>query len=329
MRIGVLGAARIVPMGLLRPARATSGVSVMAVAARDAQRAQAFALTYEIPRVCTWTTSHSSPTPRSMRFTFRFRRLFPATRRALEARKHVLCEKPFAANATEAQTDGDAANHSGLVVMEAFHYRYHPLAARIVDIAQSGEIGVLTRLSATFCVPLPSGRNIRWQEPLGGGATMDVGCYPTHLLRHATGEEPTVTSATAKNLQRQRGPLPQGATHLPIGRKRGGPVGALGVPSPVVLTDTDRNTGFAAGAKPLPSAGVSLFRRPRWRRSPAGAVQSAPDVSLPTGSIPSRHRRRQANSHRTRRRHSQQDRHRCRKPSGRPATPATTQPHAT
>jgi len=199
MRIGVLGAARIVPLALLQPARAIGGVSVTAIAARDPRRARAFAAKHDIPTVHRDYESLLAdasidaiynPLPAALHGHW--------TRQALAAGKHVLCEKPFTANAIEARAVADTAHHTDLVVMEAFHYRYHPLAARIVDIAKSGEIGRLIRLSATFCFPIPPGRNIRWQEQLGGGATMDVGCYPIHLLRHVTGAEPSVTWAIAK-----------------------------------------------------------------------------------------------------------------------------------
>jgi predicted dehydrogenase len=199
MRIGVLGAARIVPLALLQPARAIGGVRVTAIAARDPGRARAFALKHDIPTVHgdyeslladASIDAIYNPLPAALHGHW--------TLQALDAGKHVLCEKPFTANATEARAVADTARHSGLVVMEAFHYRYHPLADRIIDIARSGEIGELIRLSATFCFPIPPGRNIRWQEQLGGGATMDIGCYPIQLLRHITGQEPTVTWAIAK-----------------------------------------------------------------------------------------------------------------------------------
>ncbi len=120
------------------------------------------------------------------------------TLKALAHGKHVLCEKPFASNADEAQRVADAVEKSGLVVMEAFHWRYHPLAARMLEVISSGELGDVQRVEAALCFPLPRFKDIRWQLPLAGGALMDAGCYPVHMVRTLAGAEPTVAKASAK-----------------------------------------------------------------------------------------------------------------------------------
>ncbi len=135
LRIGTLGAARITPGALIKPARHVSEVTVTAVAARDPERARRFADKHRIRMV------HDSyealiadpavnaiynPLPNSLHATW--------TLRAIAAGKHVLCEKPFTANADEAAEVAAAARASGLVVMEAFHYRYHPLARRMREV---------------------------------------------------------------------------------------------------------------------------------------------------------------------------------------------------
>ncbi|MGH3967412.1 MAG: Gfo/Idh/MocA family protein, partial [Mycobacterium sp.] len=117
---------------------------------------------------------------------------------ALAAGKHVLCEKPFTANAAEARELADLAAKSGRVVMEAFHYRYHPLALRIEEIIASGELGKLERLEASLCFPLPRFSDIRYNYALAGGATMDAGCYAVHMVRTFGGSTPEVVSAQAK-----------------------------------------------------------------------------------------------------------------------------------
>jgi predicted dehydrogenase len=109
----------------------------------------------------------------------------------------VLCEKPFTANATEAADVAAAAAASGLVVMEAFHYRYHPLARRMQEVV-AGEIGPLRYLEASLCFPLPRFSDIRYSYDLAGGATMDAGCYAINWLRMLGPGEPTVLSARAK-----------------------------------------------------------------------------------------------------------------------------------
>jgi predicted dehydrogenase len=198
LRFAILGAAAIAPNALVKPAAADHSAEVLAVAARDRSRADAFALRHGIPRV------HDSyedlladpevdavynPLPNGLHGRW--------TLAALEAGKHVLCEKPFTANADEARTVAAAARASDRVVMEAFHWRYHPLAARVIEIVRSGEIGELRHVSASFCFPLPRKGDIRWSMPLAGGALMDAGCYPIHMVRSVVGTEPDVESATS------------------------------------------------------------------------------------------------------------------------------------
>jgi predicted dehydrogenase len=199
LRIGVLGAARIAPAAVIKPAGTLPGVEVAAVAARDGGRAQAFADKHGIGRV------HRSyddlladpdidavynPLPNGLHGRW--------TIAALEAGKHVLCEKPFTANRDEAEAVEGVAASSGKVVMEAFHYRYHPLAARVREIVDSGELGDLVHVEAWECFPLPRFSDIRYQLDLAGGALMDAGCYAVHMVRLAGGGEPEVLSAQPK-----------------------------------------------------------------------------------------------------------------------------------
>jgi predicted dehydrogenase len=199
VRIGILGAAHIAPMALINPAKQNTEVVVAGVAARNPQRARTFATKHGI------ATVHGSydalladpdidavynPLPNALHGRW--------TRAALAAGKHVLCEKPLTANAAEAREITALAEQSGLVVMEAFHYRYHPLALRIEEIIASGELGTLTRVEATLCYPLPKFSDIRYDYVLGGGAMMDAGCYTVHMARAFGGETPEVVSAQAK-----------------------------------------------------------------------------------------------------------------------------------
>ena len=139
MQIGVLGAARIAPRALIKPAKANPDVVVAAVAARDVSRARAFAAKHGIARVhdsyeALLADPHLdaiyNPLPNGLHGKW--------TRAALAAGKHVLCEKPFTANAAEAREIAGVAAQSDRVVMEAFHYRYHPMALRIEEIIASG-----------------------------------------------------------------------------------------------------------------------------------------------------------------------------------------------
>src|SRR6266850_690312 len=116
-------------------------------------------------------------------------------RAALGTAKHVLCEKPFTANAAEAREIVELAAKSDRVVMEAFHYRYHPLALRVEQIIASGELGTLERVESVMCFPLPKFSDIRYNYSLAGGATMDAGCYAVHMARTFGGGTPEVVSA--------------------------------------------------------------------------------------------------------------------------------------
>jgi predicted dehydrogenase len=198
IRIGVLGAARIVPFALIKPAQLVPEVEIACVAARDASRAAAFARSHGIARSASSydaliedpaIDAIYNPLPNSLHA--------PWTIRALEAGKHVLCEKPLTANAVEAERVAEAAKRSGRVMMEAFHWRYHPLAKRMIEILKSGELGKLRRIETWMCYPLPEPSNIRYRLDLAGGAGMDAGCYAVSMLRHLSGEEPEVVSARA------------------------------------------------------------------------------------------------------------------------------------
>src|SRR6202035_24922 len=103
------------------------------------------------------------------------------TLRALASGKHVLCEKPLASNAAEAEQMEQAAGRAGRVLMEAFHWRYHPLAARMIAIVAGGTLGRVRHIETNMCVPLMLPGNIRYDYGLGGGATMDTGCYAVHM----------------------------------------------------------------------------------------------------------------------------------------------------
>ena len=222
LRIGILGAARIAPNALIKPARHNTEVEVVAVAARDPQKAKDYADKHGIPRI---TPGYAelladpeidavyNPLPNGLHGKW--------TLAALDAGKHVLCEKPFTANAEEARAVAKAAEAAGRVVMEAFHYRYHPVARRMREIVASDELGPLRHIEANFCFPLPKFSDIRYDFGLAGGAMMDAGVYPLHWLRMLADAEPEVVSAKAKrhNLEIDRAmtaelKFPSGATGI-------------------------------------------------------------------------------------------------------------------
>jgi predicted dehydrogenase len=201
VRIGILGAAYIAPLALIRPARDSGEVVVAAIAARDAARARAFAARHGIATVhASYEALLADPEIDAVYNALPNGLHGRWTIAALAAGKHVLCEKPFTANAAEAEAVAAVARRTGLVTMQAFHYRYHALTRRMLEIVASGELGAVRHIAAWFCIPLLA-RNIRWDLSLAGGALMDTGCYAIHIVRTLAGAEPVVRSGRARLLK--------------------------------------------------------------------------------------------------------------------------------
>lgn len=204
VRFGILGAARIAPAALIRPASRSANATVEVVAARDPERAKAFARKHRIPRIAdTYEAVISDPDIDAVYIPLPNSLHFDWTVASMEAGKHVLCEKPLTSNAREAQrvVEELTGRSSGrTVVAEAFHYRYHPLAKRMLEVARSDELGEIRHIEAWLCAPIPSKSDIRYQAELSGGALMDMGCYVVNLARYLGEGEPEVTSAKAKLL---------------------------------------------------------------------------------------------------------------------------------
>ena len=199
LRIGILGAARFAPFALIKHARALPDVEVVAVA-EEYQGAAALAKYAKKHRIPSTHRSFDEllaradidavyvPLPISMHVEW--------TLRAIAAGKHVLCEKPMAANADEAARIASAAEGTGLIVAEAMHFRYHPLVERVRSLLEAGEIGELRSIDASFSAYLPFD-DFRFDYRTGGGGTIVMGCYPVGFVRAVTGEEPVVEGARA------------------------------------------------------------------------------------------------------------------------------------
>lgn len=197
IRIGILGAAKIAPKALIPQVKKRSDCAIIAVAARDGERACAYAATHGIPEVVeSYEALIKRPDIDLIYNALPPNRHADLSIAALEAGKHVLCEKPFAMYAQEAREMADAAKRSGNHLLEAFHYRFHPMFLDILDKVRSGTIGRLCAMRAEFSVKIPySPDELRHRPDLGGGALMDLGCYPLHWLRTIAGSEPRLVSA--------------------------------------------------------------------------------------------------------------------------------------
>jgi predicted dehydrogenase len=198
LRIGVLGAARISELAIVKPA-GELGHRLVAVAARDRNRAEEFARRNSIERV------HGSyldvitdsdveaiynPLANSLHG--------PWNIAAIQAGKHILTEKPFASNADEARKVRDAASSAGVAILEGFHYLYHPVTQRLHDLLDAGELGDLRAVEVDMFMPAPDDDDPRWSYQLAGGALMDIGCYSLHahgvLARWAGGRPQLLTA---------------------------------------------------------------------------------------------------------------------------------------
>ncbi|MFV0457234.1 MAG: Gfo/Idh/MocA family protein [Actinomycetales bacterium] len=200
LRIGVLGASRIGSLSIASPARAT-GARLVAIAARRRERAEEWAAENGVERVVDSyqalledpeVEAVYNPLPNGLHGEWNLR--------AILAGKHVLSEKPFASNAEQAAAVVAAGRAAGLVVLEAFHYPFHPNFHRVCELLEGGAIGNLVQVEAPMRMPPPGPDDPRWQFELAGGALMDVGCYAVHCVRQLgrfAGGEPEVVQARA------------------------------------------------------------------------------------------------------------------------------------
>jgi D-xylose 1-dehydrogenase (NADP+, D-xylono-1,5-lactone-forming) len=188
MRLGLLSTANI-NRAILAGAAKTRQVDVVAVASRDAGRADAYAAEHGI------ATAHGSyealladPDVEAVYISLPNGMHHEWTMHALAAGKHVLCEKPYTRHPHEAEEAFDAADAAGLVLAEAFMYRHHPQTATVARLVADGAIGRLCAVKATFTFPLHDLSDVRALPELDGGALMDVGCYCVSGIRLLAGE---------------------------------------------------------------------------------------------------------------------------------------------
>ncbi|GGJ31661.1 Gfo/Idh/MocA family protein [Deinococcus roseus] len=197
MNWGILGAANIAQKALI-PAIREAGSTVFAVAARDLQRARDYASHNQIEHALSYDELLAHPDIDIIYNPLPNSGHLPLTVKALEAGKHVLCEKPLTLNAAEVQTMMAAQQVSGKVVMEAFFYRFHPQIQRLLEIVRSGQLGELRTMRSAFTFTLGNPDDIRWDPRLGGGAFYDVGCYCVDIMRLVAGKAPVAVQAVAQ-----------------------------------------------------------------------------------------------------------------------------------
>ncbi len=197
--IGILGAARIAGKAVVEPAKVIPQTRLAAIAARKRDRAAAYADKHDIDAVYdTYDEVINAPDVDLIYNPLPINLHAAWTIKALEAGKHVLCEKPLAMNVVEAQAMLAASQKSGKRLIEAFHYRYHPAFKTCLKWLAAGEIGEVREVEAAFNVGIKDdGSEIRHRIETGGGAMMDLGCYPLHWALTVIGEAPIQIEAQA------------------------------------------------------------------------------------------------------------------------------------
>ncbi|KAI6110139.1 NAD(P)-binding protein [Pisolithus sp. B1] len=189
LKIGILGAANIAPNALIYPARSHPEVEVFAF--HGIKKWYGGQDGYQELLNDPAIDAIYNPLPNGLHYEW--------TMKALAAGKHVL-EKPSGDTAEESRLMFEFADRKGLVLLEAFHYRFHPAIQRVKEIIDSGELGSIKEVHASLGFPkgfVPDG-DIRLNYSLGGGALMDAGCYTLNCVRYLASGNPTaVTSTTA------------------------------------------------------------------------------------------------------------------------------------
>lgn len=199
VRWGVLGCANIAIRSVIPGIRQSETGEVVAIASRDQSKAQAVAAQLDIPHAYgSYEDLLRDESIDAVYIPLPNHLHKPLTLAAAEHGKHVLCEKPIALSAREAEAMVEACEQSGVLLAEAFMYRYHPRYDRIQAIIQSGEIGELRGIHGTFTFNnAKAASNVRFHREMGGGGIYDVGCYPISAARLILGTEPEAVTVHA------------------------------------------------------------------------------------------------------------------------------------
>jgi predicted dehydrogenase len=183
----------------VRAIAASGRADLVAVASRDPGRAGAFAERHAIGRAHgSYEALLADPDVDVVYVALPNHLHAPWTVRALEAGKHVLCEKPLALSVEEVDAIAAAADRAGRLAVEAFMYLHHPQTLAVVGMARSGALGPLEIIDGSFSFTLAHPGDPRLEPAMGGGSLWDVGCYPVTLARRLAAEEPVAVQALAR-----------------------------------------------------------------------------------------------------------------------------------
>jgi D-xylose 1-dehydrogenase (NADP+, D-xylono-1,5-lactone-forming) len=192
VRFGVLSTANINEK-VLGGARASDRVEIVAVASREQDRADAYARANGIPRAYgSYDALLADPQLEAVYISLPNSLHVEWSVRALDAGKHVLCEKPLSRREADVERAFDAADRAGRLLTEAFMWRHNPQTAKLQELVGSGAIGEVRQIRAAFSFTLTDEQNIRLRADVEGGALMDVGCYCVSGARLLAGEPEAV-----------------------------------------------------------------------------------------------------------------------------------------
>ena len=192
MRLGIVSTADI-NRKVIPGAHASDKVELVAVASREQRRAEEYARTWEIERAYgSYEALLEDPDVDAVYISLPNTMHREWSVRALEAGKHVICEKPFSRRAADVEQAFDAAERAGLLLTEAFMYRHNPQTKRIAELVREGAIGDLRLIRTAFSYSLYDADNIRLRTDVEGGSLMDVGCYCVSGSRLLAGEPEAV-----------------------------------------------------------------------------------------------------------------------------------------
>lgn len=199
LRWGMLGAAGIGDRDVIPALLASGTAELLGIASRDIAKAKGKCEAYGIPRAYgSYEELLADPDIEAVYIPLPNHLHMPWTIAAAQAGKHVLCEKPLALDAAEAQRMVDACRDAGVHLAEAFMYRHHPRMARVKEIIASGEIGEVRGIHGVFTYNGAGATgDIRHVAEWGGGGIYDVGCYPLSAARYLLGREPEVVTVRA------------------------------------------------------------------------------------------------------------------------------------
>jgi predicted dehydrogenase len=199
LRWGILGVAKINDR-LLPGFAAAADTQLLAIASRDAERSKAAAKAAGIPKSFgSYEALLADPEIEAVYVPLPNALHAEWTKKAADAGKHVLCEKPLCPTAAEAAEVVAYCRAKGVRLLDGFMWPHHARTARLRQVIDAGEIGDVTHVTATFTFTLAADKpNVRYRSDLAGGSLLDVGCYPVYGIRWAFKAEPIRVTATAK-----------------------------------------------------------------------------------------------------------------------------------